>query len=299
VNTFEKPQNNNTAHRKVDTADLPIQLSSGKPEYKRPHSHFAMNAFFDIFIDYPDSDYAKRYVVEIETFQCLLKSRDTYRQTFGAFNPAAGKLIAKWKEAYNKGLDTVSIPLTAPGLENIILHTEDYSVETLSDALELDMGGIGKGFAADCIAKMLKDDWEIDRFLISAGQSTILAGSPPAGKPSWILTLSNPVRPSEVLHLIQLKNAALSASGISKGSHIIDSRTGKPVTQRLASWVACPNAADADALSTAFMINTPNEIHQFCKDNLKYAAMIALPAEKKDSLSILKFGDWMPYIIEQ
>ena len=134
----------------------------------------------------------------------------------------------------------------------------------------MDLGGIGKGYAVDLVAELL-EDWGIERALVHGGFSSVLALEPRGGD-GWPLTLSDPAAPSRVLARLSVRQTALGASGVRKGDHILDPRTGEPVRGRRAAWVALPRpdptGADAsadegpriaagavtDALTTAFML---------------------------------------------
>ena len=95
------------------------------------------------------------------------------------------------------------------------------------------------------------------------------------------MTLSDPRDPARIFTRLSIRQTALSASGVRKGDHIRDPRTGEPVRRRLAAWVALPRpgkpaggAADAgprlapgavaDALTTAFMLLPLDEIEGLC-----------------------------------
>ena len=74
---------------------------------------------------------------------------------------------------------------------------------------------------------------------------------------------------------LDLSKQALSGSGLEKGLHIIDPRTAKPVRSKHTAWSLVPDAASADAISTAFMIMSNKEIEQLCKNYPQISAMTA------------------------
>ena len=91
-----------------------------------------------------------------------------------------------------------------------------------------------------------------------------------------------------------LHNRALGSSGLQKGQHIIDPRTIQPVKGRNAAWSSAPDAATADALSTAFMVMSLDEIEQYCSNHQDIMAMIMLqePDEETQKVKNLYFGSW-------
>jgi thiamine biosynthesis lipoprotein len=138
--------------------------------------------------------------------------------------------------------------------------------KSLIRSLELDLGGIGKGYALDKALAFLLD-WGIDRALVHGGTSTVAAiGSPPSIGPAakgWPVGVGGgwPEAPNQVL----LMGRALSGSGTEvKGKHVMDPRTGLPAQAHLAAWASHPSAAEADALSTAFMVMATAEVEEYC-----------------------------------
>jgi thiamine biosynthesis lipoprotein ApbE len=81
---------------------------------------------------------------------------------------------------------------------------------------------------------------------------------------------------------------------LQKGQHIIDPRTAQPVKGKVAAWASASNAATADALSTAFMVMSPDEIGQYCSRHPDVSAMIMPEGRGEDAPKdkILHFGQW-------
>ena len=93
---------------------------------------------------------------------------------------------------------------------------------------------------------------------------------------------------------MEVKNQALSGSGLIKGRHIIDPRRQEPVKGSSASWACAREAATADALSTAFMVMSPDEVRQYCSSHKDVLAMVILQddVKNKPKEKILHFGKW-------
>ncbi|HYG22925.1 MAG TPA: FAD:protein FMN transferase [Verrucomicrobiae bacterium] len=136
------------------------------------------------------------------------------------------------------------------------LNRSTFSIHCESGRLQFDLGAIGKGFALDRMAEELAD-WGCPSFLLVAGGSSILAGNPPSGMPGWSCGLGE----SETDLRLLLQHCSLSGSGLAvKGAHILDPRIGKPVTDRGRAWALTSSAAESDALSTAAMVLTEDEL---------------------------------------
>jgi thiamine biosynthesis lipoprotein len=143
-----------------------------------------------------------------------------------------------------------------------------------ADNVEIDLGGVGKGYAVDRVADVLRD-WNIDSALVNAGQSTLLAlGCAPDGQP-WRIAIRDPRDHARSLGAVRLADRALSGSGVAlHGQHIIDPRSGAPARGGLGAWALAPDAALSDALSTAFMILSDDEIEAYCADHNAVGAIM-------------------------
>ena len=82
-----------------------------------------------------------------------------------------------------------------------------------------------------------------------------------------------------------------------KGKHIISPRTAEPTEGKLAAWSGAADAATADALSTAFMIMSPEEIEKYCTLHPDTRAMVIVQEQdgrtQKDK--VLRFGPWKDF----
>ncbi|HUT28395.1 MAG TPA: flippase activity-associated protein Agl23 [Sedimentisphaerales bacterium] len=236
-------------------------------------------------------------VVGLNTFECLQLSAKMYDQTGGAFDVTIGPLLSCWlnkdKTARTPSSEELNLARQRTGMNLLRLNKADYTVEVLTEGVRVDLGGIGKGYALDKMAQLLRE-WGIETALVHSGFSTVLAlGSPPQTA-GWPLTMSNPANLEQTLALVHLHNDALAGSGLKKGTHIIDPRSGKPVEGTVAAWACAADAATADALSTAFMIMTPAQIERYCSRHPDTRAMVFLqePRNEAKKDNVLRFGQW-------
>lgn len=181
------------------------------------------------------------------TMECLQIAWHVYDLTGGAFDASIGS-----------------------GLLRLELAPDEFSVRARDGGARLDLGGIGKGYAVDRMAEVL-EEWEIPHALVHGGYSSVMALGAPPDQDGWPLTLSAPgAGENRVLERVSARQRAFSASGVRKGDHVLDPRTGLAVRGRRATWVVVPRvdggaAAVADALSTAFMIQPAGEIAELCR----------------------------------
>jgi thiamine biosynthesis lipoprotein len=147
---------------------------------------------------------------------------------------------------------------TAPTLTGRwIIHPDVAAVTCVEPGREIDLGGIGKGFALDQLRDLLLD-WDVDDALLAAGASSLLAHGPT----TWPVELAG----CSQSRTIDLTGQSLSASGtVIQGSHIVHpaGRDAMPGRSPTRVWVTAATAALAEIWSTALMLMAPEEIPGF------------------------------------
>ena len=181
--------------------------------------------------------------------------------------------IAQQMESATSGSFSVTAAAlkTQPEKPRWSLLKERFSIRCEAGKLEFDLGAIGKGFALDRMAEVLRD-WDCRAFLLVAGGSSILAGDAPPQAAGWSCGLGEDQSPRRYC----LKNASLSGSGLAvKGAHILDPRTGAPAALRNRIWACADTAAESDALSTACMILPEAEIRKILMSHAKWLVFLS------------------------
>jgi thiamine biosynthesis lipoprotein len=209
--------------------------------------------------------------IGVETFECLALAEEARRTTAGAFDINAGALIKYRGRGTPPSLDLSRI---SGGFEAGLPAVEAGGVSPL----DLDLGGIGKGYALDRVVDFLAD-WSVENALVHGGTSTAIAiGTAPGTcdpKRGWPVGVGGEWACPGVPASFRLSGRALSGSGTEvKGRHVVDPRTGLPAAGHLAAWASHPTAAIADALSTAFMVMTTAEVAVFCDDHPEVWALV-------------------------
>jgi thiamine biosynthesis lipoprotein len=233
----------------------------------------------------------------LDAFDCLKLGCRIYVETKGAFDITIGSLLSCWRDEDGNprrpSQDELNLAREHTGAHLLQLDESEHTVQLSVSPVQVDLGGIGKGYAVDRVAELLRD-WSIEIALVSGGYSSVLALEGPSETKGWPLTLSNPNNHKQVLARPCIQGRALSGSGLQKGRHIIDPRTVQPVKGKIAAWASASDAATADALSTAFMIMSPDEIRQYCRSHPDVLALIMLegPGEDSQEERILCFGPW-------
>ena len=233
----------------------------------------------------------------LDAFHCIRLAAQVYDQTNGAFDITIGSLLDCWaaeeKTLRKPSSQDIDLARSRTGMGLLKLDEASHTVTLATTGVQIDLGGIGKGYAVDRMAELLTD-WSIDTALICAGQSSVLTlGAPPQTK-GWPVKLTNPHNHRQSLARFFLQGEAMSGSGLQKGYHIIDPRISLPIKNKCAAWATAPDAATTDALSTAFMVMAPDEIENYCLRRPGTKAMIILEEEnpEKRQGSVLRFGSW-------
>ena len=233
----------------------------------------------------------------MDVFECLSRARDMYDKTNGAFDISVGALYSCWlnddRTLRQPSDEELARACELTGLDHLKLSDEDFSAEVLTEGVQFDLGGIGKGYAAEKMAEILRE-WSLGQALVLAGASSVLSVSVPEGMTGWPIKLRHPGNREDVLARFELTEGAISGSGKQKGQHIIDARSveGVPVEGRLAAWAMAPDAVAADALSTAFMMLSAGDIDDYCLANPGTAAIIVphVGSEKSSGRVVESFG---------
>jgi FAD:protein FMN transferase len=204
--------------------------------------------------------------VSDELFRVLRAAQQIARESDGAFDVTVGPLSVLWRQARRHGELPDEARLAAAralvGRDKLELDDRRRTVTLTSPGMQLDLGGIAKGFAADEAAAVLAR-CGIARALIAAG-GDIVVREPPPGRDGWriaIASIGGADRPPA--GYITLRNAAVSTSGDAeqfaviggvRRSHIIDPRTGLAVTGRSSVTIVAPNGTTSDGLATAVSV---------------------------------------------
>ncbi len=215
--------------------------------------------------------------VEPRLLALLQTAIDLWRATEGAFDPTAGPLSKVWgffrRQGSIPGDAEVAAARDCVGAQHLELDAAQGTVRFHHPKLELNLGGIGKGYALDRCGEQLRENG-IENFLWHAGQSSLLAaGSRGGGDHGWEIGIGDPLRPGRRLAQLRLKDCAVGTSGSAfqyfrhagkRYGHVLDPRTGMPAQGVDSVTVVAPTAAEADALSTALYVLGPDRAAEIC-----------------------------------
>lgn len=264
--------------------------------------------------------------VEPRLYRLLRRCCDLSLATDGAFDITAGPLIRAWGFFRGEGRvpsdEEIADLLPNVGFYRILTDDEDHLIYFTAPGLEINLGGIGKGYALDEAADILRA-YQVRSAVLHGGQSTIYAlGTPlepdvesieqepatddeiqnPKSKiqnpPGWSFTIKDPRDHETPICTVTLRDEALSTSGSYEQffevagvrySHIIDPLTGRPAQGRLSVSVIAASATESDALSTAFFVLGREATEEYCKAHPNIRA-IMIEECADNEIEIIKIG---------
>jgi len=208
-------------------------------------------------------------LVEPELFDFIELCVKYSQESEGAFDITVGPLMKAWGFFRGEGRVPWSFELWSVlkrvGYQHLLLNRPERTIQFARAGMELDLGGIAKGYAVDRVVGILKQ-YKIDRAFVSAGGSTLYGLGSPPDREGWEVKVRDPLfprDPQKSAETLSLKNRSLSVSGNyekffrSGGatySHIMDPRTGRPVENMLSVAVLTDTGTDGDALDDVFYV---------------------------------------------
>jgi thiamine biosynthesis lipoprotein len=215
--------------------------------------------------------------VEPELFDFIADAMRYTRQSDGAFDITVGRLMKAWGFFRGEGRMPSAGELAdarrVVGAAHVLLDAQAKTIRFDKPGVELDLGGIAKGYAVDRAAGVLRARG-ISSALISAGGSTIYALGAPPGREGWDIAIQDPIDTRKEARTVQLKDRALSVAGSSEKafefegvrySHIMDPRSGRPVQGMLSVAVLASSGTQGDALDDAFFVLGPTRSPKYSK----------------------------------
>jgi thiamine biosynthesis lipoprotein len=179
--------------------------------------------------------------VDARTFRLLQQAKRLWEATEGAFDITLGT----WRHSQK-----------ATSLADAIFLDEAAMTVRLADeGVRLDLGGIGKGYALERAANLLRLSGVESAFLHSGTSSVFAFGCDQNGEP-WRVAIAHPVN-DEPIATVTLSGCGLSVSATTpaEGRRTVDPQTGEPVRRTLLAAVVLPSPTEAEAWSTALLVS--------------------------------------------
>jgi thiamine biosynthesis lipoprotein len=240
------------AFREVQRLDQLLSIYRAESEWSRINCNAAQNAV----------------PVSPESLRLLSICLEYGRLSQGSFDISIGPLMKLW--GFFKGAGClpsqpeIHAVLPLVGHQKIHLDPETRSVRFAQAGMEIDPGGIGKGYAIDCMVDILRQRGFVNALLSAAGSSIYAMGAPPADRRGWQVDICDPRHPRKTATEVFLRDCSISTSGgyaqtfWAEGrlhSHILDPRTGNPARGMALVSVVAARAIESEAWCKPCYIN--------------------------------------------
>lgn len=199
-------------------------------------------------------------------FRLLEQARQLHQESGGAFDIAIAPLVRCWGFMTGAGHVPDAAELervrSVSGMQHVLLDSESLTVRFDQEGVMIDLGAIGKGYAIDRAAGILREAG-VAAALLHGGTSTVYGIGAPPGEEAWKVAIEGSQDESLTIGTALLRDNALSVSAVwarafeaegKQYGHVIDPRTGQPVNNAVVAAVALPSATETDALSTALLV---------------------------------------------
>ena len=211
------------------------------------------------------------------------------RESDGAFDITVGPLMKAWgffrDEGRVPGKEELAAALEVVGYRHVVLDRERGTVRFDRPGVELDLGGIGKGYAVDRVVDLLRRRG-VASALVNLGGSSVYGLGRPPGREAWEVGIQDPTEPAKIALTVSLRDRSLSVSGGYARfferdgvtyAHIMDPRTGRPVQGVLSVAVISARATDGDVLDNVLFVEGPDRAALFLERRSSTEALFFLP----------------------
>ncbi|MDO5783504.1 MAG: FAD:protein FMN transferase [Eubacteriales bacterium] len=212
--------------------------------------------------------------VSEQTADVLRRALELAEETEGCFDPTIAPLSDLW------GIGTENAAVPAQEEIDAVLPLVDYTRVKLDGTevtvpadMQIDLGGIGKGYAADHVAQILRDAG-IEHATISLGGNVYAVGSKDKGLP-WSVGITDPDEPGSWFAALKVSDTSIVTSGDyeryfeqdgKRYCHIFDPETGYPAETDLRSvTIVSADSTKADACTTALFVMGLDRAVEYCK----------------------------------
>jgi thiamine biosynthesis lipoprotein len=238
-------------------------------------------------------------------FELIYIAKGAYKDADGSFDITVGPLSRLWRSARRSqqfpSHSAINEARNRVGFNKVQLDSGAQTITFLYPNMQLDMGAIAKGYAADKVLELLKS-FGITTALVDAGGDMVAFGMPPQKK-GWTIGINVPGQQEKLLERkLVLSNKAVATSGDAfqymlhdrkKYGHIIDPRTGYGVTFQRNVTVVAPTATTADWLATACSILTLDQVKILAK---KYKSEVLISTVQNGRVHKVNFGKFESYL---
>jgi len=204
------------------------------------------------------------------------------------------------KEQHFPSQEEIQATLQNVGFDKVKVDYDKRMVQFTQPGVRLDFGGIGKGYALDVVAPMIKAAG-IESALLSGGDSSYVAIGAPPGTEGWTIVIDKPYPDGEnFIDKVTIRDEAFTTSSGEgrvfekdgkRFSHIFDPRTGDPVAETLGTMIITPSGAWGEVLSKTLMIFNEDEVRAWCEKHPEVKAIKVDLVDGKPKAAKFNFPD--------
>jgi thiamine biosynthesis lipoprotein len=238
----------------------------------------------------------RRFQASPDLFSVVALAQRYFHMTHGLFDPSI--LPELKREGYDRSMEVLRAEGPTPLFESLLTSERpsfsemdlDESEHTilLPPGMEIDLGGIAKGWIAEQAADILSR--YAAACVVDAGGDMFLVGLP-EGSGQWSVELEDPLQPERVLTSLKVKPGAVATSTVTKRTwkqagknrhHIIDPRTGEPaISDWISVTVLAPHAHQAEVFAKALLISGPQQAEEIIRNSGFPLTYLAVDLGKK------------------
>lgn len=239
--------------------------------------------------------------LSLDTFDVIERAKYYSDKTKGLFDPTVGPIVKLW----NIGTDYAAVPdpiileekRKLINKDKLILDRSTLTAKLEDVGMQVDLGAIAKGYAADEVAKILKEN-DVQHAIINLGGNVLTIGGNMLDKP-WKIGIQNPFNPrGDYLGIVEIKDQTVVTSGTyeryfekdgKRYHHILDPRTGYPADNEVASVsIITDSSMDGDGNSTSLLLLGLEEGLKFVESEKNIEAIFITYDKKVYTTSGLK-----------
>jgi thiamine biosynthesis lipoprotein len=222
--------------------------------------------------------------MESDLFALLVRCRDLHARTGGAFDITSTPLSRCWgflrREGRLPSPEAIAAARAIVGMPGVVFDEAARTVGFARPGMELNLGSIGKGYALDRMAALMRGRGVSHALLSAGGSSAVALGGRGQG---WTVDIRSRQVGGGKLARLHLRDGALATSGAGEQffevdgkryGHVIDPRTGWPAAGVLSVSVVTAEGALSDALSTAFLVGGLEVARRYCASQAQTLAFV-------------------------